>query len=90
MTAIIVAIMVATYIVVAILVYLVGFSIACRAYHREGEPVKFNLWFYQMTDWFDLILTCTLFWPISIPVLAVLTVLRFITKLIKKSNGISE
>ena len=85
-----IAIIAATYILVAIVVYLVGFGIACRAYRREGAPVNFSTWFYQMTEWFDLVLTCTLFWPISIPVLVVLTILRLVIKLIKKSNGINE
>lgn len=84
-------IIIGIYLAIVILVYMIGFAIACRAYKREREKthMKFTHWYLTGSEWSDITITCAIFWPIFVPLVAIGFILLYIVKLVKKFNGIS-
>lgn len=82
-------IIIGIYLAIVILVYMIGFAIACRAYKRAKTHAKFTHWYLTVSEWSDITITCAIFWPIFVPLVAMGFILMFIVKLVKKFNGIS-
>ena len=82
-------IIIGIYLTIVILVYMIGFAIACRAYKREKTHMKFTHWYLTGSEWSDITITCAIFWPIFVPLIAIGFILLYIVKLVKKFNGIS-
>jgi hypothetical protein len=82
-------IIIGIYLAIVILVYMISFAIACRAYKREKTHAKFTHWYLVVSEWSDITITCAIFWPIFVPLVAMGFILMFIVKLVKKFNGIS-
>lgn len=82
-------IIIGIYLAIVILVYMIGFAIACRAYKKEKTHMKFTHWYLTGSEWSDITITCAIFWPIFVPLVAIGFILLCIVKLVKKFNGIS-
>jgi hypothetical protein len=83
-----IAVAIALFIFIGILIFCAGYALLCRLYRKSNTCHTFSQWLYYDTDWFDLLICISLFWVIAVPVLILVLALWGVIRIIKLLNGI--
>lgn len=75
------------YFVIALIIYLIGYSYICYKYKKLNPIMYFS---YYMMDEKDIMLILSLIWIVSIPGIFLVIIIKCILKLIRKCFKIEE
>lgn len=75
------------YFVIALIVYLIGYTYICWEYKKLNPIVRFK---YYMADEIDRMIVISISWIVSIPCIFLVNIIKYILKLIRKCFKIDE